>query len=278
MNDASAMPRWSTTYVTLVVPPSPAHADLSAMFVALERGAARWNARTREIGAPTLRVEHSPLPVDDAVQDGTNAVLLRTRAWCPGPIDNATPFGARPRQERSQEDCYDLRRQAITHLYLQPTTGLIAEADIDVNGVAPAWRSADRSTDERSLEALLVHELGHVLGLDHSCGLLTSRGAEADRDLQRCDSPAARSSVMYPDPLEAGRDLHLEPTPDAVDALRTLYYEASLERPPPVSCASGSYASGSCASVPRALGLALAAAGLMAILLALAYRLLRASR
>jgi hypothetical protein len=70
--------------------------------------------------------------------------------------------------------------------------------------------------------AVLVHELGHVFGLRHSC------------KFPECDE-AARRAVMYPYPLESDRTLLLSPTRadrDALGAVRLRAPEKAFEGPP----------------------------------------------
>jgi hypothetical protein len=71
----------------------------------------------------------------------------------------------------------------------------------------------------RSLKAVFAHELGHVLGLAHSC---SSRAGAWNRQdgvsLPSC-SPETSRSIMYPDPTEPGRRVVLAPGPDAVAGL-----------------------------------------------------------
>lgn len=76
----------------------------------------------------------------------------------------------------------------------------MSEADIELNAIDFRWGSDHAS----ALRAVLVHEIGHVLGLDHSCLPAGALGTA-------CTDPVARSSAMYPNPLEPGRAFVLEP-------------------------------------------------------------------
>lgn len=214
---ASVAPKWSQAEVTfLVLPSTGTGPEALAVSASLERTAARWNDHAGDVGTPRFRFEPSSAPLRNAVRDGVSVVVLRTDRWCPGMARD------------EEEGCYDARRQAITHLYLNPTSSEIEEADLEVNGVNPAWLNSNGAVNEAALDALLVHELGHMLGLDHSCGVLNTERASAGERTQTCDSAVARASVMYPDPLEAGRALKLQPSPDAL-ALLTKRYLGSAD-------------------------------------------------
>jgi len=66
-------------------------------------------------------------------------------------------------------NCFSDERKAIAYICRGDPGEAIDEADIEVNGVDIAWR--DIVTEARSvkLRAVLIHEIGHVLGLEHSC-------------------------------------------------------------------------------------------------------------
>ncbi len=204
--------KWSQPKVVLSVVLDGADGGKSSAVVsAIKRCAQRWNAHSAATGAPRLLVTPLAQPVGRAVQDGVNAVLLRSAAWCPGS------------ESPGDDDCYDRERQAITHLYLSRGVSPIVEADVEINGVDARWLTPQRAVDEQALDALLMHELGHLLGLDHACGLQLTRGVEAGERSQRCDTTAARASTMYPDPLEPGRAQSLEPSSDALEQLQNRY-------------------------------------------------------
>jgi hypothetical protein len=122
-------------------------------------------------------------------RDARNVVRVVTGRFCP---DGA----------RDSFDCHGARRAAITHIY-PPLDGTkfdfvshLPEMDIELNGAEFNWKDLGHEV----LRETLLHELGHVFGLQHSC------------QAPEC-SDEARRALMYPYTLEAGRPRVLKPTP-----------------------------------------------------------------
>lgn len=160
-----------------------------------------WNEALDSCRAPRLLIGPVSSANRLAQQDGANVIRLRIDDWCPS--------GARQRS-----DCYLPDRLAITHLFtqdgrLKQGDGLLSEVDLELNGVGTSLM--DESNRDQLL-ALLVHEFGHALGLDHSCDSNDS-----------CLERGALSSIMYPIPLQVGRPLVLKPDESSVHALCALY-------------------------------------------------------
>lgn len=165
----------------LVAEPSPRSGLNAGELIAAARGAgAAWEETCSEIALPKLVFVpgNERLPI---VRDGMSVLRVRTGTWCP---DRAV----------DDRDCYSRERAAITHRYPSESSrdnasSLHREADIEINAVHYSWGD---SVEHRSpIGPVLVHELGHALGLGHSC------------EGPSCEGHAAvKSSVMYPDPLE----------------------------------------------------------------------------
>jgi hypothetical protein len=179
--------RWLDREIMLRASPEAAGTAIEPRLTfALERAAATWNAALRRCDAPRI-VLGERLSRAAIREDLVNEVLFHRREWCP---PSAADF----------EDCYDRSLNASTRLRQRNARdSQIQEADIEINGAAFRWSLDGKESGTLSLEAALVHELGHVLGLDHPC---SGGGPGARRGLVPCSDAGARRAVMHPDAAE----------------------------------------------------------------------------
>ncbi len=115
-----------------------------------------------------------------AHQDGLNLVVFRPGPWC--------------HNERcGHTTTFPLRAAAMTTTYpARATPTLVQEADIELNAANFAWTETDDQRRPRApLDAVLVHELGHVLGFEDVC-----LGDDGRRTADCSDEE--RASVMNP--------------------------------------------------------------------------------
>ena len=108
----------------------------------------------------------------------------------------------RPATDGNSQVCYDASAAAVTTVsYINkkgdPDDGLIVDADIELNAVNNQFVEiggnlpAADSRNQTDLENTLTHELGHLLGLDHTCRLSTDPACLADdkgQPRQTCDT------------------------------------------------------------------------------------------
>jgi len=136
-----------------------------------------------------------------AVQDGTSLVVFRSNTWC--------------HNERCGHDTtFPLRAAAMTTTYSAEASHDVPEADIELNGRFYGWPPLDaRAQRDRDLEstgsdrvrtvplrAVLVHEIGHVLGFDDACPHV---GTRDERSTKRCSRDAPLSAMNEVARLEA---------------------------------------------------------------------------
>jgi hypothetical protein len=109
---------------------------------------------------------------------------------------------------------------ALTTLYsATPVNALATGTEFDiVIRKSGDWSGAD---GRARLEALLAHEMGHVLGKPHSCELELAGAAVAGKPECHDADDLVLRSVMYPDALEPGRVLALTPTAWDLDPQRS---------------------------------------------------------
>ena len=182
--------------------------------VALGRAAQRWNRAIGQCGAPRLLLNSEKLEQPLVQDDVINAVILHELRWCP---PGAVEVG----------DCYPDDLTGRTHLYprLAPghrDDGEIAGADVELNGVSG-------TDDERSIEASLMHELGHVLGLDHPCGP-NSQSQRSPRKVTACQGEALERQVMHPTWAARQHAGELDPSTAEVEAVCAVYADTHYRR------------------------------------------------
>jgi hypothetical protein len=182
---------------------------------ALTAGAGRWNQALEDCEAPKLRVAPAAQNASQQLRrDGISSFVLKRQRWCPDFL-------------RDVGDCYERHRAAITHLYPDEPVGEryadVYEADIEFNGVDFRWSMDESQLGARYLLAAVMHELGHVLGLEHSCG------PDLDANAVKCVPGEHRQLVMYPFPVEPGREPVLEPSRSERKAICALYGSNSAE-------------------------------------------------
>lgn len=122
------------------------------------------------IGASFMQIKYLPASGAREVtyKDGLQIVKFRTGQWC------------RPAVDGKQASCYDRSAAAITTVSFinkqgDSNDGKILDADIELNAVNNQFVDLDRplpKADGRAQTDLwntLTHEMGHMLGLDHTC-------------------------------------------------------------------------------------------------------------
>ena len=141
----------------------PANPQISTerLQAVLQQSASAWNDPTQSCANPRLAIERKAAGAGDVGYDGTNIILWRLPGFC----DSA---------EHQRDDvCTSPNAAAVTTVFYvdkpgDARDGELLEADMEINAVDFQYAD-DGAPDKIDLGNTLTYELGHVLGLDHTC-------------------------------------------------------------------------------------------------------------
>jgi hypothetical protein len=219
-----------------VQPDSAGSPDLPAadVFATIQRSISNWSDA---LGTQTyLQLKYSaPTGPAEAHLDGKNIVKFRTDRWC------------HPNDDQQNNVCYDAKAAAITTVFFvqdgDSKAGAIEDTDIELNDInfffvnvdpsrPPTQAPAGRTLAD--LENTLTHELGHAMGLDHTCADDNTPPQEVDETGSpppRCSAlplltPAEREKIttatMY-NTYEPGETIKRHPHPDDLAGIVASY-------------------------------------------------------
>jgi MYXO-CTERM domain-containing protein len=129
------------------------------VLTAVTGAANAWSSVSQSCTFLTIDVSLSSAAAPSAIADMKSSLIFRHQDWC-SPTD--TPWTC----------SYDPSALAITSVFVQRSTGRIQEADIEVNDRWFGWTDLDlfpQDTTKQDLQNALTHEMGHLIGLDHTC-------------------------------------------------------------------------------------------------------------
>jgi MYXO-CTERM domain-containing protein len=189
---------------------------------ALRQATENWNTATASCSYMRLMYE-TPEAGLDVGYDGKNTIVFREDKWC-------TPaHGGEP------EDCHDPNITALTTVFHVDSAGAsnegeILDADIEVNsvdfsmaiGCETSCVTLGSALDVEDLDNTITHELGHVMGLAHTCwpgnavdAPLDNTGTKVPQCFPLSGVPASiRDTTMFP--FEDPREIKKR-TPEADD-------------------------------------------------------------
>ena len=195
---------------------------------ALQGAAAAWSKETNSCTYLELVPELSTAPTPLAVNDGHNSLIFHSGAWCHVGADGKCNVD------------YDASALAVTTDTANTRTGQIYDADVEVNLVDYQWADLVQDpnlTGDMDLQNALTHELGHLIGLDHTCfdPLTSMSGVRPDGDdglpIPDCAtaSTEVQATTMFPSAMP-GDTQKRTLAPDDLNAVCTIY---SVNNPPP---------------------------------------------
>jgi hypothetical protein len=211
---------------------------------ALQGAAAAWSKETNSCTYLELVPALSTAPTPQAVNDGHNSLIFHNSLWC--------HVGA---NGKCNVD-YDASALAVTTDTANTKTGQIYDADVEVNLVDYQWADLvqdPNQTGDMDLQNALTHELGHLIGLDHTCfdPLTSMSGVRPDDEnglpIPDCAtaSPDVQATTMFPSAMP-GDTQKRTLAPDDLNAVCTIY---SINDPPPPP---GTDVNGGCAGCAAA--------------------------
>jgi len=195
---------------------------------AIMQSAASWSAAQNGCTYLTLAPATSNDPAPRAANDARNSLIFRSSSWCQLAADG------------SCEVDYDASALAFTWDTANKTTGQIYDADIEVNLHDFQWADVVADPTRASamdLQNALTHEMGHFVGLDHTCyDSLSPNTTSPPIDSTgmpvpdcRTAPPAVQETTMYPSAM-AGDTQKRTLAPDDQNGLCSIY---PIDDPPP---------------------------------------------
>jgi hypothetical protein len=166
----SGTPTYWPSSCVFVQPDAAGTPDIPAadFFAAVNRSTSAWSSRT---SCGFVQLQDDKPAAGEAHFDGVNLVKFRRDHWC------------HPEHAQSHDVCYDAQAAGITTVFYadhpgKSDDGQILDADVELNNINFTFAILVDGTNPPTpkegtlladLENTLVHELGHLQGLDHTC-------------------------------------------------------------------------------------------------------------
>jgi len=167
-SDSGKMFKWPQTCVPITTYPNDLlkAMTLEEIVGAVDGSAATWSRYADACTYLDITVTSSTDTTPRATNDGRNNVIFRASNWCKvsatGTCDPTI--------------VYDPAALALTSVSASTSSGVIRDADIEVNAFHFSWADLVANPDLRGngqpyhdLQNALTHEMGHLIGLDHTC-------------------------------------------------------------------------------------------------------------
>jgi MYXO-CTERM domain-containing protein len=237
--------KWPQSCVAVTVFPD----DLLGMMTrdeilgAIDASAATWSSVSDACTYLNIMVSSSSGATPRAVNDGRNNVIFRSTSWCKltdqNTCDDSVP--------------YDPAALALTSVSASTSTGIIKDADIEVNAYHFSWADLVMHPDLRGdgqnfhdLQNAVTHEMGHLIGLDHTCYLQPPAPLDNNGNpIPDCAnaSPDVLATTMFPSANPGDIDKR-DLAPDDQQAVCDIYPAAQ----DPKTCSPGQTGSKGCSS------------------------------
>ena len=177
--------------------------SMAEILGAIDGAASAWSHSGDPCTYLDIMVSSSTDSTPRATNDGHNLVIFRSAKWCKltseGECDPMVP--------------YDPAALALTSVSASTSSGIIRDADIEVNASNFSWADLVAHPDQRGngmsyhdLQNAVTHEMGHLIGLDHTCYFEGPAPLDADGNpIPDCASasPDVLATTMFPPPIPA---------------------------------------------------------------------------
>lgn len=156
--------RWEASCV-YITPDAPGTTDIpgDGELTILQEVLDHWEQATASCGYLTFRMDEPA--AKEVGYDGVNVIKYRHDTW------------GRPASGDDPAETYDPQAAALTTLFYEPESGIIRDADIEMNAVnfavgvcsAAGVCETEGQGSVSDLANTMTHEVGHLVGLDHTC-------------------------------------------------------------------------------------------------------------
>lgn len=221
---------WSGSCVFVTPDATPPWGWTASAFQSeVQKAVANW--RDAAQACSYLQIQLDPPASVEAKLDYQNVIKVRHDAWC------------RPAEQERAQQCFAATAASITSQFHEPDGGALVDGDIELNDINFTFldlaTTADQprpGTSPADLEGTLTHELGHLMGLDHTCWTHSSATRPVDHqgnpvpdcsdvpNLPQAQRDAIMNSVMYPYGLGGTRQR--TPSADDIAGICAIYARA----------------------------------------------------
>jgi MYXO-CTERM domain-containing protein len=190
--------KWPQSCVMLTAYPADfvTRMPLDQIMSATTGSADAWSTVSDPCTYLDITVDYSTGPTPRAnPRDQQSMIVYRTMNWCKLKADGACDTAG----------SYDSAALALTTVSARMSSGQITDADIEVNAFNFMWGDlvanppAGGATQVHDLRNAMTHEMGHLIGLDHTCFPSTSSMPRPNDDM---GVPIPDCSVVGQDVME----------------------------------------------------------------------------
>jgi hypothetical protein len=215
----------------------PPEMDAPSYLAAAQAAGAAWSQASTNGGDRCTNVIFTVVSVPDVAgpvgMDYHNRMIFRQDEWCRDP----------PPRNSNDPPCYPPSALAITSVFQLKNTGEILDADMEINAHDFTWGDFVLhpelfESNTQDFQGTVTHELGHVIGLDHTCfnpGASFSDGTPVPRPVDNLGNPVPDCSdgdlppvitqaTMYVSVASPGAEVDLRSlSPDDAQAACEIY-------------------------------------------------------